>query len=138
MINIFICGDIVISSDRDKILSCELEKLISSADISICNFEGPIESKGKSIPKAGHHVKQLKGAVKKLSDIGFNIFSLANNHIYDYGDNGLKATIKELRKNNGEYIGSDIDFKNAYTPLVKKIKGTKVGFWHFVKPNLVA
>ena len=62
-IEIFACGDIVIKSNKDKVLSDEIKKLISSADISICNFEGPIESKGKSIPKAGPHVKQLKIAV---------------------------------------------------------------------------
>lgn len=83
---------------------------------------------GSRSPKVGPHVKQLKGAVKKLSDIGFNIFSLANNHIYDYGYNGLKATIKELRKNNVEYVGADIDFKSAYVPLIKKIEDSKVGF----------
>lgn len=74
VIKIFACDDIAIKSNRDKILSGELEKLISSANISICNFEGPIESEGKPIEKVSPYIKQLKEAIKILRDIGFDIF----------------------------------------------------------------
>lgn len=39
MIGIFACGDIVIKSDGGEIASDELEKIISSSDIAICNLE---------------------------------------------------------------------------------------------------
>lgn len=130
-IKIFTCGDIVIKSNKDKILSDEIKKLISSADISICNFEGPIESKGKSIPKAGPHVKQLKEAISILKNVGFNVFSLANNHIYDYGDEGLGATIEELKRCIVGYVGAGLDFECAYKPKIIKIEDTKIGFLAF-------
>jgi poly-gamma-glutamate synthesis protein (capsule biosynthesis protein) len=93
MINIFACGDIVISSKREKIVSDELKKLISSANISICNFEGPIESKSAPIPKVGLHISQVGNAIKILKETGFNVLSLANNHIMDFGWEGLRTTL---------------------------------------------
>lgn len=44
MIGIFACGDIVIKSDGDKIASDEIEKIISSSDIAICNLENTTEN----------------------------------------------------------------------------------------------
>jgi len=127
-IKVFVCGDIVITSNNAKIISNELNKIISSADISICNFEGPIESRGKPIPKVGPHVKQLKEAITILKNVGFNVFSLANNHIYDYGEMGLKKTLKEFNGNKIMYVGAGNKFEEAYKLKIKEIHGVKFGF----------
>lgn len=127
-IKIFTCGDIVIKSNKDKILSDEIKKIISSADISICNFEGPIESEGKPIPKVGPYIKQHKETIKILKDQGFDLLLLANNHIIDYGKQGLQDTLDEAEKNSLETIGANIDFKKTYQPLIKIISEIKFGF----------
>ena len=138
MIGIFACGDIVIKSDGDKIASDELETIISSSNISICNFEAPIKSHGYPIPKAGPHVYQSRSAINTVKNCGFDIFSLANNHIYDHGEIGLNETMDELVKNDLEYIGAGSSFGEAYTLKVKEIDNTKIGFLAFCEAEFGA
>jgi len=138
MIDILICGDIVISSEIDKIISDELKKIITSSDISICNFEAPIKSNGFPIPKAGPHVYQSKSAIKTIKNCGFDILSLANNHIFDYGEIGLKDTLCEITRNDLDYIGAGLSFSEAYKITIIKIGDIKIGFLAFCESEFGA
>lgn len=126
-INLFFCGDVVNSLANQNMIGSSLEEMISLADISICNFEAPVENDGLPIAKAGPHVIQTKEAVGILKEAGFTTLSLANNHIYDYGEAGLKATIEEIQSNGLEYLGAGLDFESAYSPRVIEKNGVKVG-----------
>ena len=137
-ISILTCGDMVINTSDTKIISDELSKIITSSNISICNFEAPIKSKGSPIPKIGPHVHQLKSAIGAIKNCGFDMFSLANNHIYDYGETGLKDTIDEITKNNLDYIGAGLSFDEAYSLLIKEIDEIKIGFLAFCESEFGA
>ena len=52
----------------------------------------------EAIKKTGPHVYQSKESIKYISEVGFSMVSLANNHIYDYGQKALENTINELKK----------------------------------------
>jgi len=135
---IFMAGDIVISSDIDKIISDELKKIITSSDISICNFEAPIQSNGHPIPKAGPHVFQSKSAINMVKNCGFDMLSLANNHIYDYGETGLKVTLSEITNHGLDYIGAGLSFNEAYKLTIKEIDDIKIGFLAFCEAEFGA
>ncbi|TQD23851.1 CapA family protein [Methanolobus vulcani] len=124
---IFVSGDIVISKTRNKIVDSMLNALIEECDISICNFEAPVESSGQAIPKAGPHLNQTIESVELIKETGFNVCSLANNHIYDYGDVGLRETLDIITKNELESIGAGMDFNSAYKPLIKVVNDVKIG-----------
>jgi len=138
MIEILACGDIVIGSNGNHIISDELKKIITSSDISICNFEAPIKSNGHPIPKAGPHVYQSKSAICTVKKCGFDILSLANNHIYDYGETGLKDTLREITKHGLDYIGAGLSFDEAYELMIKKIDDIKIGFLSFCEAEFGA
>lgn len=127
-IKVFVCGDIVITSNNTKIISNELNKIISSVDIAMCNFEAPIISEGTPISKVGPHIYQSENAVKILKNIGFNVFSLVNNHICDYGERGLEKTLKEFSNNKLIHVGAGNKFEEAYKLKIKEIHGIKFGF----------
>lgn len=138
MIEILACGDIVIKSNGNPIISDELKKIITSSDISICNFEAPIKSNGHPIPKAGPHVYQSKSVINTIKNCGFDILSLANNHIYDYGETGLKDTLSEITKYGLDYIGAGLSFDEAYELTIKKIDDIKIGFLSFCEAEFGA
>jgi poly-gamma-glutamate synthesis protein (capsule biosynthesis protein) len=115
---LFVCGDIVISKNREKLVDADLFKIISECDFSICNFEAPIKSEGIPIPKVGPHLNQTIESISLVKGSGFNICSIANNHIYDYGDEGLKKTLDTLKKHGLLSIGAGMDFDSAYQPLI--------------------
>lgn len=129
MTSIFISGDIVNYQHQDGLIcSKELATLISQADLSVCNFESPIEGFGKPIPKSGIHHFQRRETMNGLRQQGFNLLCLANNHIMDFGIDGLKATINEANKSGLDTIGAGVDFENAYKPLIKTMDDLKIGF----------
>jgi poly-gamma-glutamate synthesis protein (capsule biosynthesis protein) len=125
---IFACGDIVNFTGKESFVNDGLKNIIKNADMSIWNFEAPIETKCmQKIKKAGPHVYQSKDSIKYLNNAGFNMVSLANNHIYDYGQKALESTIKEFEKHEMEYVGGGVNFNKAYQAKIIEKNGIKIG-----------
>ncbi|MBL1418946.1 MAG: CapA family protein [Alphaproteobacteria bacterium] len=128
-VTLFACGDIVNSKGNSNFIDNKLQDIVQNSDISICNFEAPIESHNmQSIDKAGPHIYQSKESIRYLKQSGFNLLSLANNHIYDYGDAGLMNTIREIDANGLEYVGAGSDYEQAYQQKIIEKNGLKIGF----------
>jgi hypothetical protein len=127
-LNLFACGDVVNCTDNKLWICDSLKKIIQSSDYAICNFEAPIFTDGmKKIPKAGPHVYQHKNSVKYIANAGFTHVSLANNHIYDYGESAIKHTMLELSENGIFFIGAGETFDQAYAFHIIEKNGIKIG-----------
>ncbi|MBC8432921.1 MAG: CapA family protein [Desulfobacterales bacterium] len=127
-IKVFACGDIVNTTSKDSFVSSELAALIKSADISICNFEAPVSGAGNPISKVGPHLKQLPETIDLLLQSGFTMLSMANNHIYDFNQEGLETTLQKSHASGLCVVGAGKNFDDAYTMKIKKVRGTKFGF----------
>jgi len=129
MAKIFVCGDIVNYENLDGLVcSDSLSSIITDADYSICNFEAPIAGFGEPLPKSGVHHSQRKETVSGLKQQGFDLLCMANNHIMDYGKEGLLATIEEAHHHSLDTLGVGINFQEAYKPLIKNINDMKIAF----------
>jgi len=127
-IKVFACGDLVSCFGMKDFVDDELKIIIQKCDLSICNFEASVYlSSMKKIAKAGPHIHQSEMIVQYLKYIGFNFVSLANNHIYDYGQEALENTINELHKYNIDYVGAGLDFETAYSTKIIEQNGIKIG-----------
>ncbi|MBB1379347.1 CapA family protein [Pseudoalteromonas sp. SR43-2] len=128
MIKIFACGDIVNYNNVNcSLLSPELEEIVKAADYSVFNFEAPIQGVGTPQLKSGPHHAQRPKTLEGLKVQGFDLALLANNHIFDYGYEGLNATINLAHKCGLETIGAGLDKESAYAPMIKKLGGMKIG-----------
>lgn len=124
----FACGDVVNSTAKNDFIDSGLKNAIHSCDIAICNFEAPINVIDRHpIKKAGPHIYQSRESISYLKDAGFDFVSLANNHIYDFGEKSLSATIQILRKNKINFVGGGLDFEEAYKPKIIDKNGIKIG-----------
>lgn len=124
----FACGDIVNFTSKKDFVDENLKEVITNSDISICNFEAPIETEDmKAIKKVGPHLYQSRESIEYLNEAGFDMVSMANNHIYDYGQVALENTINELGKYNIDYIGAGVDFEDAYQTKIIEKNGIKIG-----------
>lgn len=127
-LRLFACGDVVNFKANENFIDDKLKTLIQDSDISICNFEAPIECGNmKPIKKAGPHIYQSRKSVQYLKNMGFNFVSLANNHIYDYGQEALEETIRELKKFEIDFVGAGVDFEDAYQTKIIDKNGIKIG-----------
>lgn len=76
-----------ISKEDYTVLFNEIKPIVESADFGIVNFEFPVViTEGKPIPKCGPNLKGQKQSIDAIKYAGFNVCTLANNHILDQGE----------------------------------------------------
>lgn len=64
----------------------------------------------------------------RLSELGINVVSLANNHAWDLGLSGIEHTFSELDKLGIKHCGAGRNLNEASAPAVVTVNGKKVAF----------
>jgi len=72
--------------------------VLREADLRIVNCECALTSARKPAWKSGAVFKGLPAHVEGLTAVPFEIATLANNHVFDYGLSGFKETLDVLRR----------------------------------------
>jgi hypothetical protein len=124
----FFAGDIFIKTiPEKKLIADDLKAVMAAHDIVSCNFEAPIKvSSDRPIKKAGPALAHEAFAADLVLQEGFNVISLANNHISDYGAEALKRTIKAF--DTVLVCGAGENFANTYHAKFRNINGVRIGF----------
>lgn len=107
-----------------------LEPEIQGADIAICNMEFPLAGK----PYTGYPVfSGPESFTEYLSQVGFDVFLTANNHILDKGTAGLSRTIRQLDSRGLWYTGiaASEAADTLLNPLIVSVKGIRVALVNF-------
>ncbi len=102
--------------------------LLKSADITFANLECPVSTKGKPVEGKEFTFCAKPPVVKGLKEAGFDVLSLANNHILDYGKEALMDTIKLLQDNRILSVGAGRNIQEARKPAVLKKGNRTFGF----------
>ena len=129
IVDLLICGDTVLINRAEglcldknaSLISKEMMKHFSDADIVMANLEAPIIEDGKAIKKCGPNLSIKQKCIHQINKIGIDVFNLANNHIMDYGSSGLTSTTNILSSNNISFYGAGSNEKDASTLLIKTI-----------------
>lgn len=115
-------GDCVLSSDRGEkkednsfenmILKQgmayplqNLKEIFGQDDLSLVNLECVLHENEADYVKAMHNFRGLLAYTEILTQGSVEAVNVANNHIFDYGRNGKKATLAALNKANIRYSG---------------------------------
>ena len=103
-----------------------IEKELENQDLVVANLECPLTDSEKPLMKIGPCLKVPKKTIALLQSYHINTVALANNHIMDYGYDGLQDTINILEKNNISYTGAGLDHSGTNKPLFITIKGRTI------------
>ena len=103
---------------------------LSASDITFGNLECPLSEKGKQAAKA-YSFKAAPGAAQCLVLAGFDVVSLANNHILDCGRTGLLETLERLQLKGISWCGAGRTAEQALAARVIQVKGVKFAFVGF-------
>ena len=124
-IEIFIAGDFCSKPSTQHIkVDDKLKNIIQGADISIINFEVPLKPT-IDLPVDGYErFFQNDDAPEFLKSLGFNLFATANNHMFDWGDEGYQ----KVRESLGDSMFGAGRYNEAYTVKIVEVKGKKIGF----------
>jgi hypothetical protein len=104
-----------------------IHTILKTADLVVGNLENPLILQGKSIP-GKCTLRGSPGWAAILKYVGIGLVSLANNHIMDYGPEGLFSTIESLKKAGVSYIGAGMNQQEANAPKFMVLKGIKTAF----------
>lgn len=84
----------------------------------------------KPIKKAGPNLLAKKECINGIRELKPNLVLLANNHIFDYGIEGLDSTINILSDNNIKYTGIIDNINATYHPYIFEKDGLRVGIFN--------
>ena len=103
---------------------------ISGSDYSVVNLEAPIvvSPSAEPIQKCGPNIKASPLTIKALRSAGFNMVTLANNHFFDYGEDGVSDTLQICADENMDFVGGGHNRNQAESIFYKEIQGLKLAF----------
>ncbi len=112
-------------------------ELTNAADVAFANLECPLTLRGA--PQGGIALRASPRAVEGLSDAGFDVLSLANNHTDDYGPVGLLDTMGALEERGIAYVGVGGDTSADRSTVVIDARGVKIAFlaYNHIEPRYV-
>jgi predicted class III extradiol MEMO1 family dioxygenase len=109
------------NKDKNKKPEYWHNRMLYSFDFAWFNLESAVTDKNYSLQKKEVNFITDPKYLSYFNNAWFNVMNIANNHILDAWEEGLKDTKVNLEKNNIEYFwNKDI--------LKKEINGTKVAF----------
>ena len=104
---------------------------ILSGDLMFANVETVVTDRKNLIPRdrnqsRGFFFRSHPNGFRQLTELGFNLFSLANNHALDYGTTGLKETLKHFKTLDKRYAiaysGIGLNREKAGRPATLRVK----------------
>ncbi|MGQ9705758.1 MAG: CapA family protein [bacterium] len=114
----------------------EVVKIIRDADISIGNLECVICDEGlEEVDKVryggGLYYRCSPGHSVLIRDYAFDVLSIANNYMMDYGWEGLCQTMNSLDNMGVKYVGAGCDIDSALKPIILYIKCKRSEGWFY-------
>ncbi len=136
-------GDLVVSAVGDIMLDASsrpvmdglgydypyvhVREYLSKSQIVFGNLEGPLTDRGTPEQDKKFVFHSPPGKVSTaLKAAGFNVVSLANNHMLDYGADGLAQTVETLDVAGIQHAGAGADLGAARKPALLTVNGQHI------------
>ena len=100
--------------------------LFEGNDINFVNLECAVTDSVNEIKKFGPCLKTCRETTDVLKNIGVTVCGLSNNHIFDFGVEGVKDTIKALNESGLDYTGFGDNYEDSRKNYVVTKNGEKV------------
>lgn len=126
-------GDLMLARDVDKVAKkngvesffSNVGNVLKRADISFCNLESVITKSTNPSPYSRSNFKIDPDYTRTIGEF-FDVAAVANNHTYDFGIEGLKDTVSNL-KGEGVYALGLVQ-ENSTQPIIIEKNGMTIAF----------
>ena len=116
-------GDVILGPNPEYYFSPS-KAVLKTADVLLGQLEVPYTSRDANAVAQGRNPEVL-GA---LVDSGFDIVSLAGNHLADAGVAGIEDTLAWLDEHNVAHVGAGFNLEEARRAVVLEREGARFGF----------
>lgn len=129
-------GDVMLGRRVAEAMACngacypfaEVASLLQSADLTFGNLESPLSRQGTPLPGKGIWLRGDPSGALALSEAGYDVVSVANNHILDYDDPAFLDTLTFLDEQGIATVGGGANLAMAARPVFRKVKGQQIAF----------
>jgi poly-gamma-glutamate capsule biosynthesis protein CapA/YwtB (metallophosphatase superfamily) len=130
-------GDIILARRIENLINVygfghifdqTISLLGEAADITVVNLESPLTNMGTPHPTKSIVFKGAPENVEALIYAGIDVATLANNHIIDYGLEGLQQTQSVLDSSSISHFGAGADSYEALQPAFYSKSGVNFAF----------
>ncbi|ACM19551.1 poly-gamma-glutamate capsule biosynthesis protein, putative [Geotalea daltonii FRC-32] len=101
---------------------------LKAGDLAMGNLETPITSGGLEFKDKSYRFKAVPQAAAALKRAGFRVLTMANNHMLDYGTDGLLDTIYHLDKQGIKHSGAGKSLTEARREAIIDCNGNRIAF----------
>lgn len=109
-------------------ISQEILDETNGADVFFLNHEYCVSERGEPLQGKMYTFRADPGRMKILEEMGTDIVSLANNHVYDYGAEAMLDTVDYLDEAQIPYVGGGRNYQEAAEPVYFVVNGMKIGY----------
>jgi poly-gamma-glutamate synthesis protein (capsule biosynthesis protein) len=132
-VTMIFAGDLTLSDHVERFVGTRtgyvfgLWKPGREADIFMANLEHPVTTAVERVEKK-FNFKMNPAMGATLLDAGLSLVNCANNHVFDYGFQGMDDTMRYLDSLEIPYVGLGRNIAEARRPVILERKGRKIGF----------
>ena len=130
-------GDVMFARNMEGVLSMDsspfagVSDVISNVDLLLINFENAATASENAV-KGDVPLKCAPDYVPLAKANNNTVAALANNHVFDYGTEGMKDTIENLKNADITPIGAGNTEDEAHGAVVKEINGRKITILNYM------
>ena len=110
------------------ILSEDVVKIMTESDLMIANNEFTVSDRGEKMPGKYYTFRASPKRLKIYQDLGVDLVTLANNHVYDFGKIAFYDMIDSFNEYKIPYIGAGKNIEEAKKPYYFIVNGYKISF----------
>ncbi|TQM45126.1 CapA family protein [Pseudonocardia cypriaca] len=127
MITVAAVGDLILDEPDPASFLAPSAPLLRAADVAVGHVEVPHSATTVQVSTDVPAPPADPAALGALADAGFDVVTLAGNHIYDAGDVGIADTVAHARKAGLVPTGAGANLDEATAPAVVERGGLRVG-----------
>lgn len=109
-------------------IDAELIEEMNAADIMWLNNEFTYSNRGSAMAGKAYTFRADPSRVDVLDILGVDIVGLANNHVYDYGEEAFLDTLDTLEEAGILFVGAGRNLEEAMTPVYMELQGKTIAF----------
>lgn len=121
--------DLFEKGNAEDLVGKDLASILRKADIRVFNLETVVGSKGLMIKKSGPYLRCPEQCIRGIKALNPTVLSIANNHVMDFGKDGLLETIRIIEDNDIEWVGAGENSDSLKKSLIIEKSGLKVGIY---------
>jgi poly-gamma-glutamate capsule biosynthesis protein CapA/YwtB (metallophosphatase superfamily) len=131
VVEVMVAGD-VYPNVADGLASFrDLREILAAADVVAANCEGAYSDQPSPAPSHKHMMVSPTERGGMLAEAGFDVLSLANNHMIDGGYAGLEDTRELLQAQGIATMGAGENLAAALRPAIVERGGVRIAFLGF-------